>query len=79
MPNWMTVPEFIKIIVLLFALSSWGFSVDNRIAMTEQAMEQDTLSYRYMQDQMVKRLDTLATRIDERLARIEGLLMERQR
>jgi len=74
MPNWLTVPELIKIGILLIAVVSWGFSLENRVSLAEQAMHQETLGYRFMQDRMAKRLETLDERIDRRLTRIEEKL-----
>ena len=79
MPKWLTVAELIKILVLVIALAGWGFSLENRVSLAEQAMTQETLGYRYLQNEMGKRLSDLAIRLDDRLARIEGLLMDEAR
>jgi len=73
MPKWLTISELIKILVLLVTIVGLFFSLDNRMSMAEHAIQQETLGYRFMQDQMGKRID----RIDTRLANIEGLLMDR--
>lgn len=72
MPHWMTIPELIKILIIIIGVVSWGFSLDNRISLAEQAITQESIGYRYIQGEMGKQLQ----RIDSRLARIETLLMK---
>jgi hypothetical protein len=73
MPHWITVPELIKIGVLIIAVVSWGFSLDNRVSLAEMAMQQESIGYRYIQAELSKQL----SRVDARLARIEDILLDR--
>lgn len=78
MPQWLTVSDLVKVVVLLIPLTITGmagwFALENRVTLAEHAMEQETKGYSVVQGDFSRRLEKLDERITKRLDRIEAAI-----
>ena len=81
MPAWLTVPEIIKIVIIVLGLVVWGIKLETkvegtevRVIQAEHAIHQETLGYREIQKTFAERLNRIEDKAESDRRRIEAKL-----